>query len=481
MRKRPTICRYIEAVGDSWHRFKTWKEVRPEYDAHGRPSFHAGNYSVVFRICCDDGHKYALKCYMYAPFRAETIYAELAKKRFPYLIEARYLPDELLVDDEAGTGSRYPVVVMEWIDGESLGNRLGRLCRMDDREGLKRLAGSFVRLAVGLLSEDFAHGDLKQDNILVDSEDRLWLIDYDGVFLPEFAGQYGKVLGSPLYQHPARDERFFCKAIDDYPIAVIVLSLYVLADDPSLFFDYYDGENIVLDARETCRGASSLLNALMELWELAGRTELVALARVMQRSDPAIPELKSLLEPLIDQEADLPDDAEIMDEEDSRCAVFRSGGLLGYADLERRKVLLAPIYLDATPFRGDLAVVRTSAGYRVIDRTGACRVDCRKYSYVGPFCDERAVVVNEKGQYGFIDVVGVEVIPLRYAFASNFKEGLAVVRVNDKFGYVDTTGKMVIAAEFDHAGRFRCGRARVERDGETFYIGRDGKRTDKAE
>ncbi len=475
MRKRPTICRYMEAVGDSWHRFRTLGEVRPEYDTHGRPSFRAGNYSVVFRICCEDTRRYALKCYMYAPFRAETIYAELAKSRCPYLIEAKYLPDELLVDDEAGTNSRFPVVVMEWIDGESLGSRLGRLCRMNDREGIKRLAECFVRMAVNLLSENFAHGDLKQDNILVDSQKCLRLIDYDGVFLPEFSGQQGKVLGSPLYQHPARDEHFFCKAIDDYPIAVIALSLYALADEPSLFFDYHDGENIVLDARETCRGTSSLLNAMIERWELAGRTNLVALARVMLRSDPAIPELKSLLEPLIDMKADLPGDIEIVDDEDLHCVVFRSGGLFGYADCECRRVLLAPIYLDATPFRGDLAVVRTSAGYRVIDRTGACRVDCREYSYVGPFCDGRAVVCREE-RYGFIDDNGSLVIPLRYVFASNFREGLAVVRVNDKFGYVDTTGKMVIKAEFDHAGRFRCGRARVERNGEGFYIDRCGKK-----
>ena len=330
-------------------------------------------------------------------------------------------------------------------------------------------------MAVNLLSENFAHGDLKQDNILVDSQECLRLIDYDGVFLPEFSGQQGKVLGSPLYQHPARDEHFFCKAIDDYPIAVIALSLYALADEPSLFFDYHDGENIVLDVRETCRGTSSLLNAMIERWELAGRTNLVALARVMLRSDPAIPELKSLLEPLIDMKADLPGDIEIVDDEDLHCVVFRSGGLFGYADCECRRVLLAPIYLDATPFRGDLAVVRTSAGYRVIDRTGACRVDCREYSYVGPFCDGRAVVCREE-RYGFIDDNGSLVIPLRYVFASNFREGLAVVRVNDKFGYVDTTGKMVIKAEFDHAGRFRCGRARVERNGEGFYIDRCGKK-----
>lgn len=116
----------------------------------------------------------------------------------------------------------------------------------------------------------------------------------------------------------------------------------------------------------------------------------------MKRSDPAISELKSLLQALIHPKTDLPEEVEIIDEEDTRCAVFRSGGLFGYADLDCREVLLAPIYLDATPFREGLAVVRTPAGYCVIDRSGACRLDCRGYSYVGPFCDGRAVVCREE-------------------------------------------------------------------------------------
>ena len=292
---------------------------------------------------------------------------------------------------------------------------------------------------------------------------------------PEFSGQHGKVLGSPLYQHPARDERFFSKAIDDYSIAIIVLSLYALVHDPSLFFRYFDGENIVLDARETSRGTSTLLKTLATQWELEGSTELVALARVMKRSNPAIPELKSLLQALIHPKTDLPEEVEIIDEEATRCAVFRSGGLFGYADLERREVLLAPIYLDATPFREGLAVVRTPAGYCVIDCSGACRLDCRGYSYVGPFCDGRAVVCREE-LFGFIDSEGTLVVPLRYAFASNFREGLAVVRIDGKFGYIDTEGTMVIDAAFDHAGCFRGGRARVECEGEIFSIDRTGKK-----
>ena len=117
-----------------------------------------------------------------------------------------------------------------------------------------------------------------------------------------------------------------------------------------------------------------------------------------------------------------------------------------------------------------------SSGHRPgIDCSGACRLDCRGYSYVGPFCDGRAVVCREE-LFGFIDSEGKPVVPLRYAFASNFREGLAVVRIDGKFGYIDTEGTVVIDAAFDHAGCFRDGRARVECEGEIFSIDRTGKK-----
>ena len=85
-------------------------------------------------------------------------------------------------------------------------------------------------------------------------------------------------------------------------------------------------------------------------------------------------------------------------------------------------------------------------------------------------------VVCREELFGFIDSEGTLVIPLRYAFASNFREGLAVVRIDGKFGYIDTEGTVVIDAAFDHAGCFRGGRARVECEGEIFSIDRTGKK-----
>jgi hypothetical protein len=50
--------------------------------------------------------------------------------------------------------------------------------------------------------------------------------------------------------------------------------------------------------------------------------------------------------------------------------------------------------------------------------------------------------VNKKGAWGFIDVNGREVIPLKYDFATPFDQGTAkVLKNNGKWYYIDRTGR----------------------------------------
>lgn len=136
----PAIGRYVEALGAPYGLFRTLGDVSPEYDACGAPIFIAGNYAAVFRIRTADGKRRALKCYIRPTGYAEAICEALGRVRSPYLVECRYLPDELYVFDLAGQGSYRSVVLMEWADGEPLGRCLARLCGAGDREGLGALA-----------------------------------------------------------------------------------------------------------------------------------------------------------------------------------------------------------------------------------------------------------------------------------------------------------------------------------------------------
>lgn len=58
-----------------------------------------------------------------------------------------------------------------------------------------------------------------------------------------------------------------------------------------------------------------------------------------------------------------------------------------------------------------------------------------------------------KGQYGYIDMCGKEVIPLKYEYASPFSEGLAYVYGDNMSGYIDVNGKEIIRfPESDYLG-----------------------------
>ena len=64
-------------------------------------------------------------------------------------------------------------------------------------------------MAAALTADDWAHGDLKPENIVADNRGRLHLIDFDAMFLPAFAGRHSPELGTAAFQHPARTVRDF--------------------------------------------------------------------------------------------------------------------------------------------------------------------------------------------------------------------------------------------------------------------------------
>ena len=74
-------------------------------------------------------------------------------------------------------------------------------------------------------------------------------------------------------------------------------------------------------------------------------------------------------------------------------------------------------------------------------------------------------VAVEGGKCGFIDKTGKMVIEPQFDVASEFREGLAAVRIGSfetgKVGYIDTEGKFVINPIYDDAYDFSEGLSRV--------------------
>lgn len=173
---------------------------------------------------------------------------------------------------------------------------------------------------------------------------------------------------------------------------------------------------------------------------------------------------------------------------------FQSGNQFGYLDL-KGNVVIKPMYRDAKEFHNGLALVQSvdSNGWRIIDKSGQVKYTVpynlrpntslrfpgvskegllpvelqnheggiydlvsNKYYKVGSY-----LTLNEPSEgllqfhqaktskSGFIDTTGQIVIPEKFAWTSDFHEGLAAVIENDHWGYIDHSGKMVITLPED--------------------------------
>ena len=118
----------------------------------------------------------------------------------------------------------------------------------------------------------------------------------------------------------------------------------------------------------------------------------------------------------------------------------------------------------------------------------------KKYEFAGLEFSEGLLAVCNNDKWGFVNEYDEIIIPLKYDFARNFSEGLALVSKgewvqekeygatvevlkNSKSGFIDKTGKEVIPLQFDIANDFENGRAKVKLNGEEFYINIEGEKT----
>ena len=237
----PLISEYVEAVKSAEDNLNELTYLRPVLDGDGNPVMSSGNFAVVFKMRSErNGSLYALKCFTKEqPGRDESyklIADELECVQPTYLAKVRYIDKELFVDTQNSDETEFPILLMDWVEGVTLDNYIRQ--NINDGYALDLLAYNFSRLAMWLLPQPFAHGDLKPDNILVREDSSLTLVDYDGMYVPAMQGQKARELGSPDFRHPLRTENDFNEHIDDFPAVSILLSLKLIAQNPDLLNTY---------------------------------------------------------------------------------------------------------------------------------------------------------------------------------------------------------------------------------------------------
>lgn len=240
----------------------------PVLDDHGEPMRSSGAFAVVFKMKDEStGKEYALKCFTEEQEgRAEAyrqIADELESVDSTYFTSVKYLEKELFVDCD-GDEHEFPVLLMDWIDGETMDRYIAE--NLYDNYAMSMLCYRFCKMAAWLRSQPFAHGDIKPDNIMVRPDGSLTLIDYDGMFVPSMKGQTSPTIGTKDFSHPLRTKDDFDETIDDFALASIVLSLKAIALSPSLFDEYGSSDRLLFSADDyRDLSQSKLLTALKPL------------------------------------------------------------------------------------------------------------------------------------------------------------------------------------------------------------------------
>ncbi|MDR2891376.1 MAG: hypothetical protein LBV18_07290 [Alistipes sp.] len=258
---RPSVTDYINALENPEGILRTLMGVAVERDIYGEPILRVGNSAVVFTYRAADEGRFdgeaklrLLKCYVRPNPHLRTIYDYVERSPSPLLPRVRLLPDELYVHTLSGEAGWIDVVEGEWARGTTLDGAVATAARTKDRPRLLILADAFDDLCGRLRTEEWAHGDLKPENIVVGLDDRLVLIDCDAMWIPALDGAKAVEFGTPGWCDPRRATRRpeealfdkghhggahsgdvrFDKTIDDYPMALLSANLHAIAAEPGL-------------------------------------------------------------------------------------------------------------------------------------------------------------------------------------------------------------------------------------------------------
>lgn len=296
-------------------------------DKDGRPVFRIGNSSVIFRVTYR-GKEWKMKCYVRPKRNLRAIYRE------------NYYPKELCVPDIMGR--RVDVVLEPWVEGETLDSAIR--AALGNKEQMQWLAEEFDKLAVRLLDAEWAHGDLKPENIVVNSEG-MHLIDFDAIYRSGFEQEDCNEIGTIDFQHPLRGRRFD-KSIDDYPIALISTVLHALATDPTLAERYSIEDTLLITPRDAVDGCDKALAEIETLFARKGMAARYRIARLLRSPHVALGDLRERIE-----QAQLP-----LTPRNLKLALFNRRGMFGFRD--KQGVVIPPLFDLAFEFNEGRAEVQ---------------------------------------------------------------------------------------------------------------------------
>ncbi len=198
-------------------------------DRFGMPRPESGNFASVYKLQ-NGNESWAIRCFLYQianrEFRYQAISDYLNENKMPFFLPFVYVPDGI----KCGT-STFPIIKMKYLDAHTFSHYVSLVAMRRDQ--MDSLLSQIEQISQQLQELKIAHGDLQHDNILV-ADGRIYLVDYDAMFVPTLTGSTANELGHQSYQHPSKSPRHFNENTDNFSFWVIKNSLEIIKEIPDI-------------------------------------------------------------------------------------------------------------------------------------------------------------------------------------------------------------------------------------------------------
>ena len=234
----------------------------------GLPKPYSGGFTTTYKLK-GTSQNWAVRCFTKEIQDLEQRYRSISNffgaNGCSFLVESKFLQDGIRINAQY-----FPVIKMRWLEGEPLNLYIEK--NINNKAALNSILLEFNNLIKQLENFGIAHGDLQHGNIMV-KNGKLFLIDYDGMFLPDLTHLPVNELGHPNFQHPRRSAKDYNNTIDRFSAMVIYTALNAAIINPNLWKKYDNGDNLLFKGSDFLNPNNSAL-----LQDLAAYPELVKFA-----------------------------------------------------------------------------------------------------------------------------------------------------------------------------------------------------------
>ena len=210
-------------------------------DSNGQPTVRSGAFAAVYKGTYQNGENVCLRVFTSRADDRRERYAAISdyvrQKKLPNLVDFAYHETGI----RHSSGKWYPLVTMQWVEGNVLFDWLRDRCLKNDVQSLRNISEQWVELINTLTQARIAHGDLQHNNVMVTKAGELKLVDYDGMCVPAIEGRVNLELGVEPYQHPERNfQTKLFPGIDNFSALFMLVGLRALTVQPQLWTKFIE-------------------------------------------------------------------------------------------------------------------------------------------------------------------------------------------------------------------------------------------------